>query len=165
VRWRDRVLADVPGARLLAPDAMHVTLCFLDGQAASAIQPIAEACESVRDSPTPELELSHPIWLSPRRPRVIAVELRDLEHRLTDAQARLSDLLAHGGWYAPEKRPFLAHVTVARFGRGKSVTPRELAPPPAVRFEAPQVTLFRSHMHRAGASYEPLATVALGSAQ
>jgi hypothetical protein len=40
--------------------------------------------------------------------------------------------LAGGGWYEPEARPFLAHVTVARWGRGsRGRTPALTQTPPA----------------------------------
>jgi 2'-5' RNA ligase len=161
--WRSEALADIPGARLLALESMHVTLCFLGWQEDDGIEAIAAICETIAGEPQPELELGPPLWLSPRRPRVIAVELRDLGDRLAAAQLRLSNALHAGGWYTPEDRQFRAHVTVARFGKGARVKPHELPAPRAIRFQGSRVTLFRSRIGRAGASYEPLATVKLGS--
>jgi 2'-5' RNA ligase len=97
---------------------------------------------------------------------VLAVRLDDASGALAQAQAALSEALAAGGWYAPEKRPFLAHVTVAR-GAGARVSEvarrggRGLRPPPSLAFEGSRITLFRSRLSAAGARYEPLGEVLL----
>ena len=82
-------------------------------------------------------------------------------------QSALSEALAAGGWYAPEKRPFLPHVTVARVGRGARVRRGlELPALPAdLAFRASTVTLFRSRLSPAGARYEGLASVETSTAQ
>jgi RNA 2',3'-cyclic 3'-phosphodiesterase len=78
-------------------------------------------------------------------------------------QAKLSEALLTGGWYVPEKRPFLAHVTIARVAKEARVR-REGAPaPPQVSFRGSTVTLFRSRLGRGGARYEPLRSVELGA--
>jgi RNA 2',3'-cyclic 3'-phosphodiesterase len=71
--------------------------------------------------------------------------------------------LRAGGWYVPEQRPFLAHVTVARVARGARIRREVLPPPPPDAVTASTVTLYRSRLERGGARYEPLASVALGS--
>jgi 2'-5' RNA ligase len=76
-------------------------------------------------------------------------------------QSAVSDALARGGWYTPEKRQFLPHVTVARVPTRARVRPIELPKLPALPFLAPAVTLYRSRLQRSGARYEPLASVAL----
>jgi 2'-5' RNA ligase len=96
---------------------------------------------------------------------VLAVELRDSPGALTRAQARLSETLAAGGWYEPERRPYLPHVTVARVAREVRVPRGALAPLPPLEFRAPHVTLFRSRLSRAGARYEPLASIELGGGE
>jgi 2'-5' RNA ligase len=89
------------------------------------------------------------------------VELLDPAGVLNRVQALLSEVLAAGGWYQPEKRPYLAHVTVARVARGGRA-PRAVMPAlPPLQFRAPRVTLFRSRLLRSGARYEALATVEL----
>jgi ketosteroid isomerase-like protein len=78
-------------------------------------------------------------------------------------QSELSRTLSEGGWYTPEARPFLAHVTVARVARGARAPAIELPSAPAVSFEAARVTLYRSRLSAGGARYEALGTVVLGS--
>jgi ketosteroid isomerase-like protein len=79
-------------------------------------------------------------------------------------QSALSDALHAGGWYIPETRPFLAHVTVARVARDARRAPAvELSPVPPLAFAGERVTLFRSRLGAGGARYEPLGSVVLGS--
>lgn len=157
LRWRDRALAGVRGIRPLAPEAVHVTLCFLGWRGAGELAAIADACGVLRGVGVPELALTEPVWLPPRRPRVLAVELDDDGGRLAQAQGDLADVLAAGGWYRREKRPYLPHVTVARLSAAPARLRRRLPAPPASRFRASQATLYRSRLLRAGARYEPLA--------
>ncbi len=161
ISWREEVLTRVRDLRHLSADSLHVTLCFLGWRTGAEIEAIAAACEVLAAHPAPRLSLADSRWLPPRRPRVLAVELHDPATSLTRAQAVLSDVLAAGGWYQPEKRAYLPHVTVARVTRGGRVPRSQLPPLPALEFRAGRITLFRSRLLRSGARYEPLATVQL----
>ncbi len=163
-QWRSDRLGQVdPGLRMVRLDDLHVTLCFLGSQPADEISSIASACRCVRDCPRPVLTVGRPAWLPPRRPRVLAVDLDDHQGALGRAQAELSSALARGGWYEPERRPFRAHVTVARVAGRATVAVVELPPPAPVSFVGSSVVLMRSRLARAGARYEALASVRLGS--
>ena len=160
--WGARALSDIPGVRLQRPEAMHVTLCFLGGQPVGEVEAIAEATRRAVDgSPAPTLMSETALWLPPRRPRVAAVEFMDGAGALSALQAALAGALAQGGWYEPERRRFLAHVTVARIGRNGPRQPPELPVPPAVSATADAVSLYRSHTTPSGARYEPLTTIRL----
>lgn len=163
VVWRTGALGDARGLRLIGPEDLHVTLCFLGWQDADEIDSILAACAGSAAQPAAGLRVDRAIWLPPRRPRVLAVELADASGTLSAVQADLSRALEAGGWYVPERRPFLAHVTVARVARDGRLRTRELVSPPAVAFEGSRVTLFRSRLSAAGARYEPLGTVLLGA--
>ena len=78
-------------------------------------------------------------------------------------QASVSDALAAGGWYQPEKRPFWPHITLARVKRReRRVAPLPETPaPPSEPFSASELTLYRSTLRPQGALYEPLARVEL----
>ena len=120
--WRDEVVAEVPGLRPVAVESLHVTLCFLGSVEVGAVDAVAAACGVVAGMPAASLQRSAAgSGCRARRPGVLAVELLDDGGRLGAVQAALSEALAAGGWYEPEKRPFLAHVTVARVGRGARV--------------------------------------------
>jgi RNA 2',3'-cyclic 3'-phosphodiesterase len=164
VQWRANHLSDMAGARwrLIEPEALHVTLCFLGWRVVGDIDQIAAACESAASRPAVELSLGAPVWLPARRPRAIAVTLVDNRHRLSGLQRAIADTLHAGGWYEPEARPFLAHVTVARVGKGEPVRAAELPSPPSRALLYPAVTLYRSHLGSGGARYEALHTVQLG---
>lgn len=164
VRWRER-LPDLGHAlRPIPPESLHATLCFLGWRSSDAIEPIAASCAILAARRAPELRLGEGTWLPPRRPRVLAVSLEDASGSLAALQSSLSEALAAGGWYEPERRPYLGHVTVARAARGFR-RPRSVLPNiPALDFRAPRVTLYRSRLLRSGARYEPLRTVELSTA-
>jgi 2'-5' RNA ligase len=172
VRWRQEALAGVRGLRLLDEAHLHVTLCFLGWQASDAAEAIGAACCAVASGASaPELVLGEAVWLPPRRPRVLAVALDDPGGGLAQLQSLLSASLQEGGWYAPERRPYMGHVTVARVRRGAGVrlderaaaaAPTAFLAPPALSFTASEVILFRSLLSPAGARYEALARVELG---
>jgi RNA 2',3'-cyclic 3'-phosphodiesterase len=144
----------VPGRRVPV-ESLHITLCFLGEVDGAQIPAISSALDSLRPFTSITLAVEEVLWLPPRRPRVCAVGLVDPDGTLGALQASLSSALVAGGWYAPERRPFLAHVTVARL-RGEGRT--ELAVPALEPFEIPAVTLYRSWP---GSRYEALASVAL----
>jgi RNA 2',3'-cyclic 3'-phosphodiesterase len=161
VAGRDGVLARVPGLRAVPIESLHVTLCFLGSISVESIDLVADACAVVAGMPGASLRVGHGIWLPPRRPRVLAVELSDAGGRLGAVQAALSRALAEGGWYTPEKRPFRPHVTVARVGKGTRVRGSAELPNgfDDLVFTGTTVTLFRSWVSSAGARYEGLASV------
>jgi 2'-5' RNA ligase len=153
---------DAGALRAVAPEALHVTLCFLGWRGGVEVEEIGAACAScLQGVAAPALALGAGIWLPPRRPRVLAVALEDDGGALARAQALLSRRLHEGSWYAPEARPFLPHVTVARVRGGAGVRPLEPPAVPELAFKGTSVTLYRSRLYSAGVRYEPLRTVAL----
>jgi 2'-5' RNA ligase len=148
--------------RLLEPETLHVTLCFLDSQPVGAIEAIAQALAGAWREPVEELSLGAPLWLPKRRPRALAVELHDDAQvgllRLRDAVARELDAVC--SFQAPPRR-FLPHVTVARMRPGDAPSERALVPTPPLAFEAETVTLYRSWLGPTEASYEALASCSL----
>ena len=158
--WAAARAEELPALRLIPAGSLHVTLCFLGWRPAGEAGLVSRIALAVA-APVGEMEASAAIWLPPRGPRVLAVNLDDAEGRLGALQARVSEALAAEASYVPESRPFRPHVTVARVRRGERVRPRELPPPPGGRFTPPALTLYRSRLSRAGAEYEPLARAEL----
>jgi 2'-5' RNA ligase len=149
-----------PALRAVDDAGLHVTLCFLgwvDEARVEAVGAAATACAA----PVGELAVREGLWLPPRRPRVLAVALDDPDGRLAAVQAAVVAAMVVVAGHEPETRPFLAHVTVARVRRGQRAPRGELAPAPVLRFAPPALTLYRSHLGRAGARYEPLASASL----
>jgi len=154
--WRDPVLAADARIRPVAIDALHVTLCFLGICLVRDVGAIAAAaCAIVPAAPLDGLRLGAATWLPRRRPRVLAVKLEDETGALTSAQAALAEVLAAGGWYRPEARRYLAHVTVARVGRDARLPLLPAAPSAAIAQPA-TITLYRSHLSPGGSRYEAL---------
>lgn len=163
-RWRSDVLRDVEGLRWVAPEALHVTLCFLGWRSANDVEQIGAACsDALGLRPPPGLSFTESLWLPRRQPRVVAVGLADASGALQEVQRAVSAAVTAGGWYAPEPRPFLPHVTVARVMGRARVRPLELAPPRAKQFDGVAVTLYRSRLQPTGARYEPLRRVEFSS--
>jgi 2'-5' RNA ligase len=160
-RWQAQAVQGVAGARPIAREDLHATLCFLGWCRQGEVETIRDACAVLSAYEAPQLTVGEAVWLPPRRPRVLAVELGDGAGALERAQGALSEVLAGGGWYQPEKRAYLAHVTVARVGRGGRAPRRELPSPPELSFSASRVSLYRSRLLRSGARYEPLGEVQL----
>jgi 2'-5' RNA ligase len=163
-RWRDEIVDREPGLRAVPPASLHITLCFLGWRAAGEVDAIIGACGVAGPLPAASLAIDSAVWLPRRRPRVLALVLTDEDERLADVQAMLSRALQSAGFYVPEARPFLAHVTLARVRRGARVRPRELATPALDPFPGSRVTVFRSRLSRAGARYERLASLDLRAA-
>lgn len=158
--WRSQNKHDRHGLRLVPPEALHATLCFLGWRSADEIDEIGAACsQAVGDRAPPPLAFAEPLWLPRRRPRVLAVRILDRSGALGQIQAALSAALSSGGWYEPEARAYLAHVTVARVAGRAGVKPVELEPVRAERFDGAGVTLYRSRLQRSGARYEALRTM------
>lgn len=162
-RWRSTAPHRVRGLRMVDPAALHVTLCFLGWRLEREIEGIGAACaEAVAGWGPLALGLGDSVWLPDRRPRVLAVRIDDRSSALADLQGSLSARLSAGGWYAPETRPFLGHVTVARVPRGAHARPARLPNLPALEFRATGVTLYRSRLMPGGARYEAQRTIKLG---
>jgi RNA 2',3'-cyclic 3'-phosphodiesterase len=161
--------------RLLAPETMHVTLCFLGSRPVEELQALADALARCELPPGGSLSLGAPLWLPPRNPRSLALEIGDGNGWLALLQRALVDAFARTIDWEPERRRFRAHLTVARLGRampsrrraragarGGPAEPSAVLPPtPQMSFVPESVVLYRSWLGPQGASYEALAARAL----
>ncbi len=177
VAWQRKALGD-PALRMIPPEALHVTLCFLAYQPESAIERIAQVVCGIEPHPVTLRFRREPIAAPRGRPRLFALDAPSDE---ADAlQGELSSRLQAERFYKPEKRPFWSHVTVARVKSEKRTPPERRGrrrgrptlvsrPPPGLPdellepFAAPRVTLYRSLLRPAGAEYAPLAALDLPS--
>lgn len=151
-RWQETEL--VPHDDLKVAATVHLTLCFLGDVTVSRIPRVQEALAQVRFTRF-ELDVAGPLFLPLRGPkRIVALELVDHEGALSALQADVSCALAEAGLYKPEKRPFLPHVTVARFGRRGQ--PFALQNVNVSRFGVEQMVLYSSLLERAGAVHTPV---------
>jgi 2'-5' RNA ligase len=148
--------------RLILPESMHVTLCFLGNRPTSEIGPLGDAVRTCGRA-VGELSLGAPLWLPPRRPRALAVEVRDEDGALRALKDDVLDALMAvcEAELASERKRFRPHVTVARLRERTRPRERRLAPTPALSFEPESLALYRSFLARDGATYEALASVDL----
>jgi RNA 2',3'-cyclic 3'-phosphodiesterase len=171
VDWQQTALAD-PALRVARPEALHITLIFLGYQAERDVKAIAKAAFAT-DAEAPAVELAvDPVGVPPgKRPRLIALSAHSDE--TVALQAGVEERLVAGGFYEPEKRPFWPHLTVARVKAEapKSRKPALIRTQPhplpehMFRFFRPtRLVLFKSHLRRTGAEYEPMAELELPTA-
>jgi 2'-5' RNA ligase len=157
--WGAGVAAGEPVLRLLAPEALHVTLVFLGYRAERDVERLTEVCFAEPPGSF-ELEAREVRGVPPRRPRLHALDIADTGGALGRWQQQLSGRLAAAGLYEPERRPFWPHVTLARV---KRPGPGATEPPPLAdelrgSFTANRVTLYRSTLLPQGARYDALAS-------
>jgi RNA 2',3'-cyclic 3'-phosphodiesterase len=154
VAWQ---AAQLRAVRVVPRAHLHVTLAFLGHRPAAELEQILDALRAAAAGVRSDLRLAVDRYRETRSVGMIV--LSDLGGGSTalaeDLQARLERLRV----YTREGRPWLPHVTVARF--------RER---PRLRLEAPAVGTFvpsdaaayLSRLHPGGARYDVLETVALG---
>ncbi len=156
VAWQHRALAGAEEARLVEPANLHVTLAFLGarpvGDVAGIVAALREAAATAR---RPVLRV-----VRYRETRSVGMVVLDDEGghgtRLAEDVGRR---LAALGVYEPERRPWLAHVTVLRFRR----PPHLVAQPPDLGEASPsEVALYTSVLRRTGAQYDVLESASLG---
>lgn len=168
--------------RVLDPELLHVTVCFLGERAVDELPALEDQLAMCERAPV-ELSVGAPLWLPPRRPRALAVELHDKDGTLARIHAEVTSRLetaeqtpleqtleGHGASAKP--RRFHPHITVARMradGRGRRPhgpsggRVDELLPPtPSLSFAPSELVLYRSWLSPQGATYEPLSALLLG---
>jgi 2'-5' RNA ligase len=153
------------GLRVLGAATLHLTLMFLGERPLVEVGDLAAAiAEAADEARRPVLETGAPVWLPPRSPRALAIEVRDEDGELERLQRGVARRLEAITGEAPPRR-FRAHITVARTrgreggGAGAGVLP----PTPRLGFSAGEVLLYRSYLEPDGARYEALASAALHS--
>ena len=155
--------------RLLDAEFLHVTLFFLGNRPVGEIESVATRLDGCA-GPAGELSVGAPLWLPPRRPRTLAVELHDEQSRLRDVRESVVAALgeeaeqpsAATGHQLKKHRHFRPHITVARMRSNTAPRERTLPPTPALSFQPTELILYRSWLSPEGANYEPLASYPLG---
>ncbi|HTY95665.1 MAG TPA: RNA 2',3'-cyclic phosphodiesterase, partial [Solirubrobacteraceae bacterium] len=147
-----------PELRALGAEVLHVTLCFLGSRPVGEIDDLARVPAATAGE-VGELSVGAPLWLPPRRPRNLTVEIHDHDGELERLQQELVGELRRAIDWEPERRRFRAHLTVARVRGREPVSATsgatfELPPTPALRFRPESLTLYRSWLQPSGASYE-----------
>ena len=149
------------GLKPIESDAIHLTLVFLGTVPTDETEAIAEAIE-LSGRPVEGVESGAPIWLPKRRPRVLALELREPSGVMEALRAGLVEELGRRIGWKPDRPGFLPHLTVGRAGRGIRPAPSMPEPAPSLRFDPESITLYRSHLEPTGARYEAIYSLPLG---
>jgi 2'-5' RNA ligase len=149
--------------RAVRDDALHVTLAFVGHRPLDDIEPARAAVRAASESLSGSLDLAlgEPLWLAPRRPHVLTVEVLDGTGALFALQERVVAELVDAVGYEPERRRFRPHVTVARVRHGARPRLRDLPDAPSASFPGEALTLYRSYLGGGPARYEALERVGL----
>lgn len=158
-RWARGAVSLREGVRRVEPEALHITLCFLGHRPFEEVAELAAVvgdCTVAAVGTGGELDVGPPLWLPPRRPRALAVELHDESGAVAELQADVVAAVAATVDWEPERRRFRPHLTVARMRAGTPIGGRELPATPALSFVPEALTLYRSRLQPSGALYEPV---------
>jgi 2'-5' RNA ligase len=139
---------------LRATGSLHLTLAFLGDVRKDKVPRVVEALATVSFAPF-ALKLGEPVFL-PRRgaKKVVALSVSDPAGGLLRMQEDVSRVLAEAGLYNPGKRPWVPHVTVARYRRaGQPFSLQNVNIPP---FGVVRMVLYSSLLERAGAVHTPV---------
>jgi 2'-5' RNA ligase len=160
--------------RVLDPELLHVTLCFLGNRPIGELDLLGEQLATCEGG-SGELSLGAPLWLPEQRPRALAVELHDRQGELERLQAEVVNALQRVSGWQPSgdvrrggtagearRRRFRPHITVARMGALRTPYERVLPPTPSLSFSADELVLYRSWLSPEGAGYEAVASHPIG---
>lgn len=153
-----------PGVRLLKAEQLHVTLAFI-GEVDEAKAAAARAVvQSVPHTMGGQVVLGGIVCFpSEKKARVVALNIADEAGLLLGLYERVMGGLEGAGVMRREKRPFRAHVTIARLRVPGAVQP--MAESGQARFAVESVCLYRSEMKREGTVYSVLACASLSGAE
>jgi 2'-5' RNA ligase len=151
-----------PRAKWVPKQNQHVTLKFIGSTYPRLVDRVTEAIGDVATAWQPFETRVDGLGAFPseRRAAVLWAGLDDAGGRMTELASALDTALAKE--FAPEKRAFTPHLTVARFR-----PPERLGElPTGLRsdvFTIDQVVLFRSQVRRPAPIYTPVGTFPLGA--
>jgi RNA 2',3'-cyclic 3'-phosphodiesterase len=152
-RWqRDQL----PNVRLVPREHLHITLAFLGHRPAGELDTIVEALR-VAAAGAGEIHLSPVRYRETRSVGMLVLE--DEQGRAAVVASDLQKRLERLGVYRREERPWLPHLTVARWRERPRLRP-EL--PSVGTFVPSDGAAYLSRLHPDGARYEVLESVALG---
>lgn len=155
VRWQQASLrGDV---RVVPREHLHITLAFLGHRPAAELDGIVGELRAAAAAADPDLRLAPSGYRETRSVAMLVLE--DEGGRAAtladDVQGRLERL----GVYERESRPWLPHLTVARFRSRPRFRPSTIRTGVLIPSDA---AAYLSRPHPTGARYEVVATAALG---
>ena len=152
---------DGEAIRWVRPEGYHLTLQFLGNVDAERVPELADAVvDEVARFPAFAVKLGAPeAFPSVRRPQVVVLGCspEDPLVELAAAIGRVSERFGH----KPEKRPFLAHLTLGRL-RSQRLPSLDASAPGEWLID--RVVFYRSDLEHTGAVYTALETIPLAGA-
>lgn len=154
--WRERF----PAGRWVRSENWHVTVKFLGRTWPRLVEWVHDMCREAAAGIRPfRLGLDGiGVFPGPTRARILWVGLEDEEGSLAALARAVENRLSKE--FPTEKRPFSAHLTVARFNppvpmrdHAEELSAAEVRARP---FRVGHLTLYRSHLSPRGVRYEPL---------
>lgn len=158
-----RLRTDVPGARWVPPEQLHLTLAFLGEVEEETVGKLGERLSLIH---TPPFQLSFSgtgCFPNRRRPRVLWAGLEPHPRLLHLAAGVHGAVLACG--IPQEERPFSPHITLARFKvpasreTGNFLDQHQKTDLPHLSVQ--EFTLFQSKLTSQGAVHTPIRNFAL----
>ena len=135
---------------------LHVTLAFLGHRPAGELESIVDVLRDAAAG-TGEIALTPSGYRETRSVGMLVLE--DEEGRAARVAEDVQERLERLGVYRREGRPWLPHLTVARW---RSRPGLRLEPEPVRTFVPSDAAAYLSRLHPDGARYEVLESVALG---
>jgi len=156
VSWQQEELGAPERTRLVPVENMHVTIAFLGSRPAGELDSIAGALrEAARDAARPVL-----VPAGYRETRSVGILVfEDEDGHATRIAKDVHGRLARLGVYEPERRAWLAHLTVVRFGERPRLQPPIPKLGPVTMSDA---AVYISRLRPTGAQYEVMESVPLG---
>ena len=146
------------GVRAVPREHLHITVAFLGHQPAGELPAVLRELRAAAAQAPADLRLAPARYRETRSVAMLALD--DLGGGATafaaDVQARLERI----GVYRREGRPWLPHVTVARFRERPGL---QLEPPAMGTYVPSDAAAYLSRLRPGGAQYEVLESVALES--
>jgi RNA 2',3'-cyclic 3'-phosphodiesterase len=152
-RWQGEQL---PSVRVVAREHLHVTLAFLGPRPSGELDAIVGALRAAA-ADAGEIRLTAVRYRETRSVGMLVLE--DEGGNATRLAGDLHERLERLGVYRREGRPWLPHLTVARWRERPRLHPE---PPPRRTFVPSDAAAYLSRLHPGGARYEVLESVALG---
>ena len=145
------------GVRVVPRAHLHITLAFLGSRPAGELEAIVgELRAAAADAPA-DLRLAPSGYRETRSVAMLALD--DPAGGATKLAEDVQERLVALGVYRRENRPWLPHITVARFRERPRL---RLDPPPMGTFVPSDAAAYLSQLHPGGAQYVVLESVGLG---